>query len=235
MEVSSHALDQARVSGVRFNTAAFTNLTRDHLDYHGTMEAYGAAKARLFAWPRPRAPRDQHRRPVRRGARRATRPRASGHPHGHAVRHAPAAGRSYVRALRVTPDPAGLSSRLTRAGAQAELRGAPDRASSTSTTPSPCSRCCSPGACRSARRCARSARSRAGERPHGDVRRARPHAAGHRRLRAHARMRSRRRCAPHGCTAAGSCAWCSAAAGTGMRASGRSWGGSPPSWPTTSS
>jgi UDP-N-acetylmuramoyl-L-alanyl-D-glutamate--2,6-diaminopimelate ligase len=50
MEVSSHALDQARVNGVRFHTAAFTNLTRDHLDYHGTMEHYGAAKARLFAW-----------------------------------------------------------------------------------------------------------------------------------------------------------------------------------------
>jgi len=51
MEVSSHALDQGRVNGVRFHTAAFTNLTRDHLDYHGTMEHYGAAKARLFAWP----------------------------------------------------------------------------------------------------------------------------------------------------------------------------------------
>ena len=51
MEVSSHAIDQDRVAGVRFNTAAFTNLTRDHLDYHGTMEAYGAAKARLFSWP----------------------------------------------------------------------------------------------------------------------------------------------------------------------------------------
>ncbi|HEY8508880.1 MAG TPA: UDP-N-acetylmuramyl-tripeptide synthetase, partial [Steroidobacteraceae bacterium] len=51
MEVSSHALDQARVSAVRFQTAAFTNLTRDHLDYHGTMEAYAAAKARLFDWP----------------------------------------------------------------------------------------------------------------------------------------------------------------------------------------
>src|SRR6201987_6553651 len=51
LEVSSHALDQSRVNGVRFHTAAFTNLTRDHLDYHGTMEHYGAAKARLLAWP----------------------------------------------------------------------------------------------------------------------------------------------------------------------------------------
>ncbi len=51
MEVSSHALDQQRVGGVRFRCAAFTNLTRDHLDYHGTMAAYGAAKARLFEWP----------------------------------------------------------------------------------------------------------------------------------------------------------------------------------------
>ena len=55
MEVSSHALDQGRVNAVEFDVAVFTNLTRDHLDYHGTMEAYGAAKARLFAWPRLRA------------------------------------------------------------------------------------------------------------------------------------------------------------------------------------
>lgn len=48
MEVSSHGLDQGRVAGVRFDTAVFTNLTRDHLDYHGTMENYGAAKRRLF-------------------------------------------------------------------------------------------------------------------------------------------------------------------------------------------
>jgi UDP-N-acetylmuramoyl-L-alanyl-D-glutamate--2,6-diaminopimelate ligase len=49
MEVSSHALDQARVGAVRFRTAVFTNLTRDHLDYHGTMDRYGAAKASLFS------------------------------------------------------------------------------------------------------------------------------------------------------------------------------------------
>jgi UDP-N-acetylmuramoyl-L-alanyl-D-glutamate--2,6-diaminopimelate ligase len=51
MEVSSHGLIQGRVNGVKFDVALFTNLTRDHLDYHRTMQAYGAAKARLFGWP----------------------------------------------------------------------------------------------------------------------------------------------------------------------------------------
>jgi UDP-N-acetylmuramyl-tripeptide synthetase len=55
MEVSSHGLDQGRVSGVKFDVALFTNLTRDHLDYHHTMAAYGQAKAKLFAWPRLRS------------------------------------------------------------------------------------------------------------------------------------------------------------------------------------
>jgi UDP-N-acetylmuramoyl-L-alanyl-D-glutamate--2,6-diaminopimelate ligase len=48
MEVSSHSLDQRRVDGLEFDAAVFTNLTRDHLDYHGTMEAYLAAKRRLL-------------------------------------------------------------------------------------------------------------------------------------------------------------------------------------------
>lgn len=48
MEVSSHALDQGRVDGIPYQVAVFTNLTRDHLDYHGTMERYFEAKARLF-------------------------------------------------------------------------------------------------------------------------------------------------------------------------------------------
>ena len=50
MEVSSHGLDQGRVNGVAFDIAILTNLTRDHLDYHVTMEAYAAAKQKLFAW-----------------------------------------------------------------------------------------------------------------------------------------------------------------------------------------
>lgn len=48
MEVSSHALEQGRVHGLGFDTAIFTNLTRDHLDFHGTMEKYFAAKRKLF-------------------------------------------------------------------------------------------------------------------------------------------------------------------------------------------
>ena len=48
MEVSSHALVQERHAGLAFDAAIFTNLSRDHLDYHGTLDAYGAAKARLF-------------------------------------------------------------------------------------------------------------------------------------------------------------------------------------------
>jgi UDP-N-acetylmuramoyl-L-alanyl-D-glutamate--2,6-diaminopimelate ligase len=56
-EVSSHALDQGRAAGINFDVAVFTNLTRDHLDYHGTMEKYFAAKRLLFdgtVYPAPR-------------------------------------------------------------------------------------------------------------------------------------------------------------------------------------
>ena len=55
MEASSHGLEQGRVNGVVFDVALFTNLSRDHLDYHGDMVSYAAAKARLFAMPGLRA------------------------------------------------------------------------------------------------------------------------------------------------------------------------------------
>lgn len=51
MEVSSHGIEQGRIGGVEFDVALFTNLSRDHLDYHKTMEDYAAAKAKLFHWP----------------------------------------------------------------------------------------------------------------------------------------------------------------------------------------
>ncbi|OZA53818.1 MAG: UDP-N-acetylmuramoyl-L-alanyl-D-glutamate--2,6-diaminopimelate ligase, partial [Methylophilales bacterium 39-45-7] len=55
MEVSSHGLHQGRVNAVKFDVAVLTNLSRDHLDYHQTMEEYAAAKAQLFSWPSLRA------------------------------------------------------------------------------------------------------------------------------------------------------------------------------------
>ncbi len=56
MEVSSHALEQGRVWGLHWDTAVFTNLTQDHLDFHGTMEAYFAAKAKMFTGENGAAP-----------------------------------------------------------------------------------------------------------------------------------------------------------------------------------
>jgi UDP-N-acetylmuramoyl-L-alanyl-D-glutamate--2,6-diaminopimelate ligase len=53
MEVSSHSLDQRRIDGIEFDAAIFTNFTRDHLDYHGTMEAYFEAKAALIDYIKP--------------------------------------------------------------------------------------------------------------------------------------------------------------------------------------
>lgn len=51
IEISSHALDQGRVTGLHIRSAVFTNLTQDHLDYHGTMGEYAAVKAKLFKFP----------------------------------------------------------------------------------------------------------------------------------------------------------------------------------------
>jgi UDP-N-acetylmuramoyl-L-alanyl-D-glutamate--2,6-diaminopimelate ligase len=77
-EVSSHALDQGRAAGLQFDVAVFTNLTRDHLDYHGTMEKYFAAKRLMFdgtVYPAPRVAvinsHDERARQLAAAARRA--------------------------------------------------------------------------------------------------------------------------------------------------------------------
>jgi hypothetical protein len=77
MEVSSHALDQGRVDGVRFHSAAFTNLSRDHLDYHGLDATYGAAKARLFAAENCSTSSSTSAMPSAASSRRLLRPRAA--------------------------------------------------------------------------------------------------------------------------------------------------------------
>ncbi|HEX6844193.1 MAG TPA: UDP-N-acetylmuramoyl-L-alanyl-D-glutamate--2,6-diaminopimelate ligase, partial [Actinomycetota bacterium] len=115
MEVSSHALDQHRVDGVRFDAAVFTNLSQDHLDYHPSMEAYFAAKARLFT------PALAHRGAVNIddpwGARLA----------GDAgievltfAEHGPAD----LRATDVRVDPSGVSFRVEGIAVRSPLRGA---------------------------------------------------------------------------------------------------------------
>jgi len=122
MEVSSHAIDQDRVAAVRFNTAAFTNLTRDHLDYHGTMEAYGAAKARLFTWPSLVNRVINVDDPF--GAELAAQPSSArlvitsqkGATPVSTMRHA-----EYVRAARATPDPGGLLISVETSWGSAEL------------------------------------------------------------------------------------------------------------------
>lgn len=98
MEVSSHALTQRRVEGVRFTAAGFTNLTQDHLDYHGTMEAYERAKARLFV---------EHE------------------PENVVVNLDDPAGRRYAELARTRPHPArvlGYSTRLDSIGAELSVR-----------------------------------------------------------------------------------------------------------------
>jgi len=122
MEVSSHAIDQGRIGAVRFHTAAFTNLTRDHLDYHGTMEAYGAAKARLFEC-------DSLARRVINvddtfGARLAAQPSAVDltiTARGTAGGTTSFGAASYVRATRYSPERAGLAIEVDSSWGTAQL------------------------------------------------------------------------------------------------------------------
>ena len=95
MEVSSHALSLRRVDGMHFAAGVFTNLTRDHLDFHADMEAYFAAKRRLFEMlPRDAPGADQPRRSARR--RRSSRSAA-----GRSPTRINRAGRRHARAAVV--------------------------------------------------------------------------------------------------------------------------------------
>ena len=86
LEASSHGIDQRRLDGVRLTAAGFTNLTQDHLDYHGTMDAYRAAKLRLFETLLPRGAHGGAERRLRRLRRlrrgRACMPGQRGHARG---------------------------------------------------------------------------------------------------------------------------------------------------------
>ena len=123
MEVSSHALDQQRCNGVRFQIAVFTNLSRDHLDYHGDMAAYARAKGALFDWPTLAARVINVDDPI--GQELAARA-----PRGAALvmtarRSDPAQlapGARYVRALRSEHRPRGLELHLDTSWGTAQLR-----------------------------------------------------------------------------------------------------------------
>jgi UDP-N-acetylmuramoyl-L-alanyl-D-glutamate--2,6-diaminopimelate ligase len=123
MEVSSHALDQQRCAGVRFQAAAFTNLSREHLDYHGDMQRYGAAKSALFDWPTLTVRVINVDDPL--GATLAARS-----PPGDGLvltgrRSDPAqllGGARFVRALRSAPEPRGLCIELSSSWGDAMLR-----------------------------------------------------------------------------------------------------------------
>jgi UDP-N-acetylmuramoyl-L-alanyl-D-glutamate--2,6-diaminopimelate ligase len=110
-EVSSHALDQGRAAGVNFDVAVFTNLTRDHLDYHGTMEKYFAAKRLLFdgtVYPAPRV-----------AVINALDPRSR--ELGDAARNAGAEVRTYGTGLSPDSDWRAVNVRVTPAGAEFDL------------------------------------------------------------------------------------------------------------------
>jgi len=209
MEVSSHALDQGRVNGVRFNTAAFTNLTRDHLDYHGTMEAYGAAKARLFA-----APGLAHRvinvdDPF--GARLAEEGSTASLTVTTRAAAALPRGARFVRAARLTPDPGGLVIEVESSfgGAQLPLRLMGEFNVDNALTVLAVLLTWNIPLAEAAR--ALSASRAAARRSPSWTTRIPP-------------MRSPTRCARRACTAADSCGWYSAVAVSATPASVRSWG-----------
>jgi UDP-N-acetylmuramoyl-L-alanyl-D-glutamate--2,6-diaminopimelate ligase len=124
MEVSSHALDQRRAAAVVFETAVLTNLSRDHLDYHGTMERYGAAKLRLFRFPGLRRAVVNVDDPFGRVVSDVLDPGVDTLLYGVGRRTAPTghAGKSFAWAERVTPTLAGLELDLHTSWGDARLK-----------------------------------------------------------------------------------------------------------------
>lgn len=116
MEVSSHALSLHRVDGVRFAAAGFTNLTPDHLDFHGSMTAYGEAKARLFGELAPGAAVLNVDDPfVRELAERA--------PRGRRLRVSPTgAHEAEIRTVGREVGPAGIDARLATPDGEVAIR-----------------------------------------------------------------------------------------------------------------
>ena len=127
MEVSSHALVLGRVGGVRFDVAGFTNLGRDHLDFHGDMEDYFARQG-LAVHPRARPPRPGQRR------RRARPPAAGRAGESRSTRLRPA-GRAPTGGRPTSCSPPTRSRRSALAGPAARRRGRRARCPATSTSP----------------------------------------------------------------------------------------------------
>ena len=115
MEVSSHALDQGRVGGVIFDAAVFTNLSQDHLDHHGSMESYFAAKASLFAEGRTEARAREPRRSLGTAPPRTSRCRS---PRSGSTREPTSAPRTFGRRAD------GLAFRVDGREVTSPLRGA---------------------------------------------------------------------------------------------------------------
>src|SRR3989442_5027020 len=120
LEVSSHALAQERVAGCRFDAAVFTNLTRDHLDFHGDLERYSAAKARLFLDELPASGKPDPVAVVNVDDPAGARPAGRG-------ARPPAAGGRGGRAPRAAPRARAPPARRRGAGAPARRARAPPR------------------------------------------------------------------------------------------------------------
>ncbi|MEN9315653.1 MAG: hypothetical protein RIS35_2046 [Pseudomonadota bacterium] len=125
LEASSIGLDQGRLNGTRVAVAAFTNLSRDHLDYHHTMEDYARAKARLFAWPGLRAVvvnGDDPWAPAMLEAVAADQPMPKRIVYGFAPGRQRARGDAVLTAERVVGDRAGIQMTLSGDFGTADLR-----------------------------------------------------------------------------------------------------------------